>query len=96
MLQSNPRQGVKEMTVACPNHVSSIEFSEFGEKNGQFWPISNAVIPPWLEWLCALLILKYSLTSTLISWYYEKKFCNLSLHSLIVQFRASEYKVDGG
>ena len=30
MLQLNPRQGVKEMIVACCNHVSPIKSSEFG------------------------------------------------------------------
>ena len=34
------------MNVACCNHVSSIDFSEFGKKNGPFWPISDEVIPP--------------------------------------------------
>ena len=45
MLRSNPRQGVKEITVACCNHVSSIEFSEFGAKIWSIWPISDEVIP---------------------------------------------------
>ena len=47
MILSNPQQGVKEMTVACCNHESTLEFSEFGEKKwcilAYFW----CGYPPW-------------------------------------------------
>ena len=41
MLRSNPRQEVKEMAVACLSHVSSIEFSEFGEKKWSIFHLAG-------------------------------------------------------
>ena len=83
MLRSNPRQGAKEMTVDCRNHVSSIKFSEFGEKKWSIFDLFLMRLSPLARMTVRYVnsqIFPYNYLDKLILW---KHFCNLSLHSLI-------------